>query len=133
VDRRRFLVTSVAGALAVPFTAQAQQKVYRLGVLRTESRASAPHLLTALETGLRDVGYVPGQNLVIDYRFADGKIERLPQLAAELIKLGPDVLIAITTSAAIALKRATTTVPIETASPLSLRRPLLTIPVPRRR
>jgi putative tryptophan/tyrosine transport system substrate-binding protein len=114
MDRRRFLLTSLAGAFVAPLAAGAQhaEKVYRLGVLRTESRVSAPHLLTALETGLREVGYVQGQNLTIDYRFADGKTERLAQLAAELIKLQPDVLIAITTSAAIALKRATTIIPI---------------------
>jgi putative ABC transport system substrate-binding protein len=106
VDRRRFLVTSVAGALAAPLGAEGQQagKVARIGVLGTDREA--------FRQGLRDLGYVEGRNVVIEYRLDEGKPERLPALAAELVALRVDVIVTGGTVQALAAKQATTTLPI---------------------
>jgi putative ABC transport system substrate-binding protein len=116
MDRRRFLLTSLAGGLAAPLAAEAQQaeKVYRLGVLTPggHSTASAPTMATALPSSLREVGYVEGQNLAIERRFADGKLDRLPRLARELVQLRIDTLFATSPVAVEAAKHATSTIPI---------------------
>jgi putative ABC transport system substrate-binding protein len=112
VQRRDFLI--VAGALlAAPFAAEAQQaaKIARIGYL-TSSLGVSPHLPEAFRQGLRDLGYVEGRNLVIEYREAEGKADRLPALAAELVALKVDVIVAPITSAARAAKQATETIPI---------------------
>jgi putative tryptophan/tyrosine transport system substrate-binding protein len=112
VQRRQFLIA--AGALlAAPLAAEAQQvaKVARIGYLGT-NRAAAPRLVDAFLQGLRDLGYVEGRNLVIEYRDAEGKYERLPALAAELVALKVDVIVVTTTPAALAAKQATRTLPI---------------------
>ena len=112
MDRRTFLLAS--GALvalgAVPLAAEAQQaaKIARIGYL---GDAAGPRLEAFLQ-GLRDLGYVEGRNLVIEYRFAEGKFERLPALAAELVALKVDVILAPSTVAALAAKQATRTLPI---------------------
>src|SRR5262245_66356012 len=95
MDRRHFLLTSVAGVLAAPLAAVAQQaaKVARIGYL-SESLAATPHIQEAFLQGLRDLGYVEGRNVVIEYRDAEGKFERLPALAAELVALKVDVIVA---------------------------------------
>ena len=113
MDRRRFLLTSLAGALTAPHVAESQQtaKVARIGYLST-NLAAFPHLREAFHQGLRDLGYVEGRNVVIEYRGAEGKRERLPALAAELAALKVDVLVAITTLEALAAKQATSTIPI---------------------
>jgi len=113
VDRRSFIGTVAAGLLAAPRAVTAQQvaKVARLGILAL-NRAPNPHLREAFLQGLRDLGYVEGRNVVIEYRDAEGKPERLPALAAELVALKVDVIVAPTTVAALAAKQATTTVPI---------------------
>ena len=103
-----------AGGLVVaPSAAEAQQaaKVARIGYLGT-NRAVAPRHVDAFLQGLRDLGYVEGRNLVIEYRDAEGKLERLPALAAELVALKVDVIVAATTPGALAAKQATKTVPI---------------------
>jgi putative ABC transport system substrate-binding protein len=102
--------------LAAPLVADAQQagKAYRIGYLQTAPRASAVHLLQALEDGLRKLGYAPGANITIDYRFADGRAERLPELAAELIRLNPDVIVTSLNPVTAAVKQATATIPIVT-------------------
>ena len=100
--------------LADPLTAGAQQavKVYRLGYLASNLAAS-PHLHEAFRQGLRDLGYVAGRNLLIEYRDADGKLERLPGLAAELVALQVDVIVTGGgTPAALAAKHATSTLPV---------------------
>jgi putative ABC transport system substrate-binding protein len=114
VDRRRFLLTSLAGALATPLAAGAQQarEVARIGYLGTGRAASAPHHGEAFRQGLRDLGYVEGRNVVIEYRLDEGKPERLPALAAELIALKVDVIVTGGTVQALAAKQATTTLPI---------------------
>jgi putative tryptophan/tyrosine transport system substrate-binding protein len=107
VQRRQFLIA--AGALlATPLAADGQQaaKFARIGFLATNPAAS-PHRSEAFLQGLRDLGYVEGRNLVIEYRDADGKADRLPALAAELVALKVDVIVASGTLAALAAKEAT--------------------------
>ena len=90
MDRRAFLATLTGGLLAAPLAAEAQPvgKVARIGYLVTGSLESLePTRVDALRQGLREHGYVEGQNLVIEYRAADGRVERLPALAAELARL----------------------------------------------
>ena len=96
-----------------PLAAEAQQaaKIARIGYLSL-NRGAAPHLREAFLHGLRDLGYVEGRNVVIEYRDAEGKLERLPALAAELVALKVDVILAPSTVAALAAKQATRTLPI---------------------
>jgi putative ABC transport system substrate-binding protein len=114
MDRRRFLLTSVAGAFAGPLTAAAQPaaKVYRIGYLAAGSATSNPRVLEAFQQGLRDLGWVESQNIVIEYRWADGRFDRLPDLAAELVRLKVNVIVAAPTPAALAAKNVTGTIPI---------------------
>ena len=102
------------GLVAAPLTAESQQagKVYRVGFLSWGSRGSSPHLLQAFEQALRERGWVPGENLVITYRYAEGQYDRLPALAAELVRLEPQVIVAWPTAATRAAKDATSTIPI---------------------
>jgi putative tryptophan/tyrosine transport system substrate-binding protein len=114
MERRKFMATMAGGFLAAPLAAEAQQaaKVPRIGLL-TLNLAASPHLREALLQGLRDLGYVEGRNLVIEYRDAEGKLERFPALAAELAALKVDVIVtAGGTPAALAAKQATRTLPI---------------------
>jgi len=116
VPRRDFLIAAAA-LLAAPLAAEAQQaKVARIGVL-AGNRAAGPHTLEAFLQGLRDLGYVEGRNVVIEYRDAEGKPERIPALAAELLALKVDIVFAPSTPAALATKQATRTVPIVFAGP----------------
>jgi putative ABC transport system substrate-binding protein len=116
MDRRAFLARTGAVLLAAPFAAEAQQagKVARIGFLVTGSLESreARAILDAFRQGLRERGYVEGQNIVIEYRSADGKIERLPGLAIELVRLKVDLIIAGNTPMARAAQQATTSIPI---------------------
>jgi putative ABC transport system substrate-binding protein len=113
VTRRTFLGTLAGGLLAAPFAAEAQPaaQVPRIGYLALNPAAN-PHLHEAFRQGLRDLGYVEGRNIVIEYRDAEGKPERLPALAAELVALKVAVLVAQPTVTALAAKRATRTIPI---------------------
>jgi ABC-type uncharacterized transport system substrate-binding protein len=113
MDRRRFLLTSLAGGLlAAPRASEAQQpaKIARLGILGAGSAAGVR--LEAFIQGLRDLGYVEGRNLVIEYRNHEGKEERLPALAAELVALKVDVILAVSTLPALAAMKVTRTLPI---------------------
>jgi putative ABC transport system substrate-binding protein len=105
------LVLTVVGA---PFAADAQKArgMHRIGWLSPASAANGLANLEALRAGLRDLGYVEGQTITIEARWADGRSERLPQLAAELVRLPVDVLCAAGTPAAGAAKQATSTIPI---------------------
>jgi putative ABC transport system substrate-binding protein len=111
MDRRAFIGSLAGGLLAAPLAAGAQQadRMARIGYL---GRDLVPHLHEAFLQGLRDLGYVEGRNVVIEYRDAEGKPERLPALAAELVALKVDVIVAPTTVAALAAKQATRTLPI---------------------
>jgi ABC-type uncharacterized transport system substrate-binding protein len=113
ISRRTLLVTFAGGILAAPLAAEAQQagKVPRIGYLGLY-RAASPHLGEAFLQGLRDLGYVEGRNVVIEYRDAEGKSERLHALAAELVALKVDVIVAPSTAPALAAKQATRTLPI---------------------
>ena len=107
------VLTLALGTWSLP-AADSQQaaRVYRVGQLAVPSREAMKPLVQAVEDGLRDLGYVRGQNLVVEYRFADGKPERLPELTAELVRLNVDVIVTGVTEIGLAAKRVTTTVPI---------------------
>jgi ABC-type uncharacterized transport system substrate-binding protein len=111
--RRAFIGALTGGLLAAPHIASAQQpgKVPRIGVLSPDSPGPLP-LLDAFRQELRRLGYVEGQNIAIDYRFAGANPELLPNLAAELVRLKVDVILTINTAAAQAAKSATKTIPI---------------------
>ena len=114
MHRRTFLGTLASGLLAAPLAAEAQQtagKVVRIGYLAANLAAS-PHLREAFLQGLRDLGYVEGRNVVIEYRDAEGKYERFPALATELVALKVDVIVVTSTPSAVAVKQATRTIPI---------------------
>ena len=113
MHRRRFLAGTGAVLLAAPLATEAQQAttIARIGWLGTQA-AGGPHLLEAFRQGLRDLGYTEGRNVVIEYRYSAGKSEQLPALAAELVALKVDVIVAANTPAALAAKRATRTIPI---------------------
>jgi putative ABC transport system substrate-binding protein len=113
IDRRAFISGITVALLAAPLAGEGQQagKVPRIGYLALNPAAN-PHLHEAFRQGLRDLGYVEGRNVVIEYRSAEGKRERLPALAAELVALKVDVIVAPGNLAAVAAKRATRTLPI---------------------
>jgi putative tryptophan/tyrosine transport system substrate-binding protein len=109
-SRRTFLVTFVGGILAAPLAAEAQtaEKVYRIGMLGS---SSSDPLVEAFKQGLRELGYVEGRNIMVEYRSAEGRPDRLPDLAADLVRLKVDVIVA-SSQGAVAAKQATTTIPI---------------------
>jgi ABC-type uncharacterized transport system substrate-binding protein len=114
MERRRFIEVLAGGLLAAPLAAEAQQaaKVARIGFLAVNLAAN-PHPREAFLQGLRDLGYVEGRNVVIEYRDAEGKPERLPALAAELAALKVDVIVTGGgTPSALAAKQAAKTIPI---------------------
>jgi putative tryptophan/tyrosine transport system substrate-binding protein len=122
--RRREFVTLLGCAVSAPYPiavrAQQPAKVARLGYL---APARLPNLIEALRAGLRDFGYIEGQNLAIEYRFALGQTKSYDELAQELINLDPAAIVLTGTPAALALKRLTTTIPIilaPIADPLAL-------------
>ena len=100
--------------LAVAIMAEAQQagKVYRIGLLSVRSSSSESTRAEAFRQGLRELGYVEGKNIIIDYPYAEGKFERLPDLAAELVRLKVDVILTLGVPPTLAAKEATTTIPI---------------------
>lgn len=119
--RRRFagrLATAVIAALAMPLAvhAQAPSKVYRIGYLTTAPAAEAEHLTKAFEQGLRELGYVEGRNVAFERRSAEGRQERLPALAAELVRLDVDVIVTGSNPVIAAVKKATATIPVVMAA-----------------
>ena len=116
--RREFIGTLAGGLLAAPLAAEAQApaKVPRIGFLSVLSLTDNPHELEAFRQGLRELGYVEGQTIAIEYRFAEGRPERLPALAAELVRLKVDVIVTAGPPAPEAAKQATSTIPIVVAA-----------------
>ena len=114
MKRRVFLSTVTGGLLAAPLAPEAQPaaKTFRIGLLGINWAAAPPRLHGAFLQALRDLGYVEGGNVLLEYRDAEGKVERLPALAAELVALKVDVIVAGPTLAALAAKQVTRTVPI---------------------
>jgi putative ABC transport system substrate-binding protein len=112
--RLAFTITLLLGGLFSPSAAGAQQatKVARIGYLSINLAAAPPNQHEAFRQGLRDLGYVEGRDIVIEYRDAGGKVERLPALAAELVALKVDVIMAPSAPHAMAAKQATRTIPI---------------------
>ena len=114
MDRRSFLGTLAGGLLAAPLAAEAQQaeRVYRIGFLSGQSPTDLARQLETFRQRLRELGYVEGRNVAIEYRFAEGRPERLPALAAELVRLKVDIIVTAGPPAPLAAKQATTTIPI---------------------
>ena len=113
--RRRAFLAALVGALATPRVANAQpsSKVYRIGYLSASTAtAVSPRYLEAFKQALREAGWIEGQNIVIEYRMAEGGFGQLPDLAADLVRLKPDVITANLTPAAVAARNATATIPI---------------------
>ncbi|HET7876457.1 MAG TPA: ABC transporter substrate-binding protein [Methylomirabilota bacterium] len=100
--------------LAAPLATQAQQtgKLYRIGFLGNSTAALEANLVGPFREGLRDLGYVEGRNILIEYRWAEGKYERFPALIGELIARKVDVIVTAGTPATLAVKKATTSVPL---------------------
>ena len=116
MDRRAFIAMVGGSVLAKPLTGEAQQagKVYRIGYLAQGSGSGTASLrpLEGFRQGLRELGWVEGQNIIIEYRYAEGRIDRLPGLAEELVQLKVDVIAASPTGAAMAARNASRTIPV---------------------
>ena len=113
--RRRSVCSFLGSIFALPAGVRAQQNtsnVRRIGYLSTGSTAGSGPLLDVLRQGLRELGWVEGQNALIDYRFAEGQYDRLPDFARELVRLNVEVIAASPTPAVLAAKDATRTIPI---------------------
>ena len=116
--RRKLTLALGAGALGAPFTSRAQQpgasagKVWRIGHLSGTAETASKAFVDAFREGMRTQGYTEGKTFVLEQRYADGKFERLPALAQELIRLNPDLLLVSTTPGNLAAKAATSTIPI---------------------
>jgi putative tryptophan/tyrosine transport system substrate-binding protein len=113
MNRRTFIVTA-AGLLTAPLAAQAQQagKIWRVGVLLPGTSAAWGQNIQAFRGDLRELGWIEGRNLALDFRYADNRYDRLPALAAELVALKPDAIFADAAPAIRAATQATTTIPI---------------------
>jgi putative ABC transport system substrate-binding protein len=118
MNRRTFLCGLTLGTLALPLAAAAQRarKVYRIGMLETRSAALNAANIDAFRQGLRELGYTEGQNLEIVYRSSDGRDERFPGLANELVRLQVDLILTRGTPAALAAKSASRTIPVVMAA-----------------
>ena len=114
MDRRAFIGTLTGGILAAPLAAEAQpvKKPWRIGYLSGGSSPVMAPYVAAFREGLRNRGLIEGENIVVEYRWADGNNEKLPALAGELVALKVDLLVASGTPAAMAAKRATSQIPI---------------------
>jgi len=112
---RRGKATLIGGTAVLPLAARARQpagRVYRVGWLSIGSREQTIHIIKPFEEGLRSLGYRLGENVVIEYRFADGEMDRVPALAAELVRLGVDVITTGSNANTLTVMKATTTIPV---------------------
>ena len=119
MKRRHVLRLFAGAAVALPLAVQAQQagKIWRMGFIAHVHE----RFYDALVKGLQELGYVEGQNLIVERRYAEGRAERFPEFAAEMVRLNVDVIVVVTTPAALAVKKATTTIPIVRTQTLSIR------------
>src|SRR5580765_1142657 len=113
-NRRKLVIALGANALAAPFGAFAQQsgKVARIGWLSSDRPDSSSVRIKAFQQRLRELGHIEGKNVVFEFRFAQGKLDQHPTLAAELVSLKPDCVLAVGVDAIRALKQPTNTIPI---------------------
>ena len=116
--KRREFISLVGAAAAWPLAARAQQvgKTPKIGYLGVSSPSLEPHYVEAFRQKLRELGHVEGKNIAIEYRWAEGQDDRLPNLASELVRLKPDVIVTTGTPGAVAAMQATKTIPIVMAS-----------------
>jgi putative tryptophan/tyrosine transport system substrate-binding protein len=114
MDRRTLIRGLSTLAVLAPIAAYSQTlaKAARVGLLMTTTPVAASHIVVAFADGLRALGYIEGKNLVLEYRWAEGRPERLDELVADLVQQHVDVIVASSQAAALAAKRATTTIPI---------------------
>jgi putative ABC transport system substrate-binding protein len=107
-----FALFALLFALSFPADAQQAKKVPRIGILFSGTEAATVHNTDAFRQGLRDLGYIEGENILVEYRYAEGKTERFPSLVAELVQLKVDVLVTGSLTVIRAAKQATKTIPI---------------------
>ena len=110
--RREFITLLGSAAVCRPIAAYAQPNTPRIGFMGNSTAALEANLVDAFREGLHELGYEEGRNIVIEYRWADGKYDQFPTLVAELIAAKVDVIVTAGTPAALAVKKATTTVPL---------------------
>ena len=107
-----FAICGLLFALCHPVEAQQPTKVPRIGFLSSVSPSTISARVEAFRQGLRELGYVEGKNIVVEYRYAEGKLDRLSELAGELVRLKVDVIVSAAPTLTRAAKQATTTIPI---------------------
>ena len=113
MDRRRFVLTSLAGVVATPLAVEAQRTIARIGYLSTRSPNEAQSITAAFIRGLKEMGYVEGTNLAIEYRWAELQYDRLPALSSDLVRRQVAVIAAVGGAhSGLAAKAATATIPI---------------------
>ena len=113
IRRRKFLATPLGGAAAWPLAARAQQaKAATIGLLGTGTAAAQSQWTAAFVQRMRELGWVEGRNLAIEYRWAEGRTERLAALANDLVRLKVDVVVTHNTPGPLAAKQATSTIPL---------------------
>src|SRR5262245_2314311 len=108
----RIILSTIFLAVSLPTEAQQAAKIPRIGYLSVTSLSASPARVEAFRQGLRELGYVEGKNIVIEWRSAEGKLERLPALASELVRLNVDIIVTAGSTSTRASKEATTRIPI---------------------
>src|SRR5713101_3424525 len=114
MDRRAFISGVVVATVPWPRAAHARttEKAHRVGLVMTTTPVAASHITAAFAEGLRELGHIEGKNVVLEYRWAEGHLERFPELVADLVRQRVDVIVASSQGPALAAKRATLTIPI---------------------